>query len=117
MSVPIIGKEQDLPGCICAPVFLQELMGQCDDDVKPSIKTFLELMGELAFFITRVSDPRLRMIGLRLGLFPMPQDQLQKAIEAEMERVKQLEALKAQKAKKAANQEVGDGNPNPVSES
>ena len=57
------------------------------------------------------------MIGLRLGLFPMPQDQLQKAIEAEMERVKQLEALKAQKAKKAANQEVGDGNPNPVSES
>ena len=54
MSVPIIGKEQDLPGCVCAPVFLQELMGQCDDDVKPSIKTFLELMGELAFFIARV---------------------------------------------------------------
>ena len=100
MSIPIIGKEQDLPGCICAPVFLQELMGQCDDDVKPSIKTFLELMGELAFFIARVSDPRLRIIGLRLGLFPMPQDQLQKALEVEMERVKQLEVQKAQKAAK-----------------
>lgn len=114
MSVPIIGKEQDLPGCICAPVFLRELMGQCDDDVKPSIKTFLELMGELAFFTAKVSDPRLRIIALRLGLFPMPQDQLQKALEAEMERVKQLDV---QKAKKAANQEVSDEKPNPVAES
>lgn len=113
MSVPIIGKEQDLPGCICAPVFLRELMGQCEDDVKPSIKTFLELMGELAFFTAKVSDPRLRIIALRLGLFPMPQDQLQKALEAEMERVKRLEALKSQKQ---TSQEAGNGQPNSVAQ-
>lgn len=79
-----------------------ELMAQSDDNVKPAIQTFLEILGELAVFASRVSDPRLRLLALRLGLFPMSKDDLKKALEAEMSRVKEMEEKR--KAK-----EQGDG--------
>ena len=102
-----LSKEQDLPGCVEAPVFLMEMMRAVPQDAKKPLQTMLELLGELAFFVSRVNNPTLRLIALRLGLFPMTKAELKKALEAEAARVKEMEDKK--KAK-----EQGDGQSNPV---
>lgn len=111
MSVPIIGKEQDLPGCVEAPVFLKELMA-ANKELQQPVQTMLEILFELAMFTSKVRNPTLRILALRLGLFPMPKEELKKALETEVaRRAKILEEMKA------ARQEAGDGKPNPVANS
>lgn len=110
MAVIDLSKDADLPGCVEAPVFLKELMA-ANKELQQPVQTMLEILFELAMFTSKVSNPTLRILALRLGLFPMPKEELKKALETEVARAKQLEA------KKTANQEVGDGKPNSVAES
>lgn len=110
MAVVDLSEDADLPGCVEAPVFLKELMA-ANKDLQQPVKTMLEILFELAMFTSKVSNPALRILALRLGLFPMPKTALKRALETEVARAKQLEA------KKAANREVGDGRPNPVANS
>lgn len=84
-----ISKEQDLPGCVEAPVFLKELL-LANKELQRPVQTMLEILFELAAFISKVSNPTLRILALRLGLFPMSQDELKKALATEMERSKKL---------------------------
>lgn len=109
MAVIDLSKDADLPGCVEAPVFLKELMA-ANKELQQPVQTMLEILFELAMFTSKVSNPTLRILALRLGLFPMPKEELKKALETEVARAKQLEA------KKTANQEVGDGKPNSVAE-
>jgi hypothetical protein len=111
MAIIDLSKDVDLPGCVEAPVFLRELMA-ANKELQQPVQTMLEILFELAMFTSKVSNPTLRILALRLGLFPMPKEELKKALETEMtRRAKQLEA------KRVAKQEVSDGQPNPVANS
>ena len=111
MAVIDLSKDADLPGCVEAPVFLKELMA-ANKELQQPVQTMLEILFELAMFTSKVSNPTLRILALRLGLFPMPKEELKKALETEMaRRAEQLEA------KRAAKQEVGDGQSNLVANS
>lgn len=101
-------KEQDLEGCVCAPVLLQEIIRASSEDIKKPVMTMLNILGELAFFVLRTNNPTLRMLALRLGLFPMSQKALKEALENEMERAKQIAE------KKKTMQGQGDGQSNSV---
>lgn len=91
MCVPIIGKEEDVAGCIMAPVLLQEIVRSCSEGetLKKPVTTMLHILAELAQYVSdRQRDPQVTIIALRLGLFPMPQDQLKKALDFEFARLK-----------------------------
>lgn len=107
-----LSKEQDLPGCVEAPVFLMEMMRAVPNDAKKPLKTMLEILGELAFFVSKTNNPALRILALRLGLFPMSQEELKKAIQNEIGREKELrakrEAMEAAKVK-APEEPTDDG--------
>ena len=105
-----LSEDADLPGCIDAPCFLRELM-LANKELQQPCTTILQILFELARFTSKVSSPTLRILALRLGLFPMPKTALKRALETEVARAKQLEA------KKAANQETGDGKSNSVANS
>lgn len=91
MSIPIIGKEEDVVGCVSAPVLLQEIVRSCSEGepLKKPVMTMLQILAELAQYVSeRKRDPQVTIIALRLGLFPMPQDQLKKALDFEFARLK-----------------------------
>ena len=91
MGVPIIGKEEDVAGCVMAPVLLQEIVRSCSEGepLKKPVTTMLQILAELAQYVSESQrDPQVTIIALRLGLFPMPQDQLKKALDYEFARLK-----------------------------
>ena len=91
MSIPTIGKEEDLEGCVAAPVLLQEIVRSCSEGepLKKPVTTMLQILAELAQYVSESQrDPQVTIIALRLGLFPMPQDQIKKAIDFEFARLK-----------------------------
>ena len=109
MAIPIIGKEEDLEGCVAAPVLLQEIVRSCSDSepLKKPVTTMLQILAELAQYVSeRQRDPQVTIIALRLGLFPMPQDQLKKALDFEFARLKaEKDADEAMKKMAAEHQE------------
>lgn len=91
MGIPIIGKEEDVAGCVMAPVLLQEIMRSCSEGepLKKPVTTMLQILAELAQYVSeRQRDPQVTIIALRLGLFPMPQDKLKEALDFEFARLK-----------------------------
>ena len=91
MGIPIIGKEEDVAGCVMAPVLLQEIMRSCSEGepLKKPVTTMLHILAELAQYVSeRQRDPQVTIIALRLGLFPMPQDKLKEALDFEFARLK-----------------------------
>ena len=99
MSVPIIGKEEDVAGCVMAPVLLQEIVRSCSEGepLKKPVTTMLQILAELAQYVSEGQrDPQVTIIALRLGLFPMPQDQLKKAIDYEFARLKEFQNVDPQ---------------------
>lgn len=104
MAIVDLSKEQDLPGCVNAPVFLQEVIRCSSEDVAKPASTILMIFAEMAQFAARKDNPELNLLMLRLGLFKMPPDQLKTALEAEMERAKKFHIPHAQ-AKAAAHAE------------
>lgn len=106
-----LSKEQDLPGCVSAPLFLSELMRCLSEDVKKPAADMLQIFAEMAQYAAKKDDPRLNVLCLRLGLFKMPPDKLKEALESEMERIRHPQnkdqeerelRIAAQKAKAAA---------------
>lgn len=87
-SIVDLSKEQDLPGCVSAPLFLSELMRCLSEDVKKPAADMLQIFAEMAQYAAKKDDPRLNVLCLRLGLFKMPPDKLKEALEAEMERIR-----------------------------
>jgi hypothetical protein len=83
-----LSKEQDLPGCVSAPLFLSELMRCLSEDVKKPAADMLQIFAEMAQYAAKKDDPRLNVLCLRLGLFKMPPDKLKEALEAEIERIR-----------------------------
>lgn len=96
MAIPIIGKEEDIEGCVTAPVLLQEIIRGCSEKepLKKPVMTMLHILAELAQYASEKQDPVLNIIALRLGLFPMPNDQLKKALDYELKRTNALVAQK-----------------------
>lgn len=93
MAIPIIGQEEDIDGCVSAPVLLQEILRACSEaePLKKPVATMLQILAELAQYVSeRQRDPQVTIIALRLGIFPMPQDQLKNAIDYEFGRLKAL---------------------------
>jgi hypothetical protein len=85
MSIPIIGKEEDVDGCVSAPVLLQEILRSCSEaePLKRPVSTMLHILAELAQYASEKKDPVLNSIALRLGLFPMPPSALKIALNRE----------------------------------
>lgn len=90
MSIPIIGKEEDLEGCVAAPVLLQEIVRSCSEQeaLKKPVMAMLRIFAEMAQYAAHRDDPGLNFFALRLGLFPMPQEELKKALDHELQRLK-----------------------------
>lgn len=109
MAIPIIGKEEDVAGCVMAPVLLQEIVRSCSEGepLKKPVTTMLQILAELAQYVSESQrDPQVTIIALRLGLFPMPQDQLKKALDFEFARLKaEKDADEAMKKMAAEHQE------------
>jgi hypothetical protein len=101
MAVIDLSKDADLPGCVEAPVLLKELIQAVSPASRQPLMTMLEILGELAFFTAKTSHPTLRILALRLGLFPMSYADLKNALEAEIKREKELD----EKRKKKVEQE------------
>ena len=106
MDVPIVGKEEDLEGCVAAPVLLQEILRSCSEQepLKKPVMTMLQILAELAHHTSQKQDPALNIIALRLGLFPMPNDQLKKALDLEFKRLRVMQA-----DAESASKETSDG--------
>ena len=109
MGVPIIGKEEDMAGCVMAPVLLREIVRSCSEQealVKP-VTTMLQILAELAQYVSeKQRDPQVTIIALRLGLFPMPQEKLKKALDFEFSRLKaEKDADEAMKKMAAEHQD------------
>ena len=104
-----LSQEQDLPGCVNTPVLLHEVARCISEDIKKPVMMVMHILAELAHYAVDKDDPILNVIALRLGLFPMPQDKLKKALESEMEKVKEIQHQQSQKS-----QEVGNGPENTV---
>jgi len=83
-----IRNDQDLPGCVCAPILLMEMARACSVDIRQPIQTLLEILAELAQHAVNKDDPALNVIALRMGLFKIPPDKLKSSLEREMARVK-----------------------------
>ena len=98
-----LSKEQDLPGCVSAPLFLSELMRCLSEDVKKPATDMLQIFAEMAQYAAKKDDPRLNVLCLRLGLFKMPPDKLKEALEAEMERIRHPQKKDIVDAKPARN--------------
>lgn len=90
MSIPIIGKEEDLEGCVAAPVLLQEIVRSCSEQeaIKKPVMTMLRIFAEMAQYAAHRNDPGMNFFALRLGLFPMSQEDLKKALDYELQRLK-----------------------------
>lgn len=87
-SIVDISKEQDVEGCVSAPLFMSELMRCLSEDVKKPAATMLQIFAEMAQYAAKKDDPALNVLCLRLGLFKMPPDKLKGALGAEMERIR-----------------------------
>lgn len=111
MSIPIIGKEEDVAGCVSAPVLLQEIMRSCSEaePLKRPVSTMLQILAELAQYASERKDPVLNIIALRLGLFPMPQENLRKALDYEFEKLKALQDASMPKMPKASSEGDAEG--------
>ena len=111
MGVPIIGKEEDVAGCVMAPVLLQEIMRSCSEGepLKKPVTTMLQILAELAQYASERKDPVLNIIALRLGLFPIPQENLRKALDYEFEKLKALHDESVPKVPKASSEGDADG--------
>lgn len=96
MAIPIIGKEEDVEGCVAAPVLLQEIIRGCSEKepLKKPVMTMLQIFASLAQYAVKKNDPELNIIALRLGLFPMPKDELEKTLDYELKRANALVAQK-----------------------
>ena len=109
MGIPIIGKEEDTAGCVMAPVLLQEIVRSCSEGepLKKPVTTMLQILAELAQYVSeKQRDPQVTIIALRLGLFPMPQEKLKKALDFEFARLKaEKDADEAMKKMAAEHQE------------
>lgn len=92
MAIPIIGKEEDLEGCVAAPVLLQEIVRSCSEQeaLKKPVMTMLQIFAEMAQYAAQRNDPGMNFFALRLGLFPMPNEDLKKALDHELQRLKTL---------------------------
>ena len=80
-----------MAGCVMAPVLLQEIVRSCSEGepLKKPVTTMLQILADLAQYVSESKrDPQVTIIALRLGLFPMPQDQLKKALDFEFARLK-----------------------------
>lgn len=99
-----LNQEQDLPGCVNTPVLLHEVARCLSEDIKQPVMTVMHILAELAHYAADKDDPILNVIALRLGLFPMPQDKLKKALASEMEKVNQVQNQNSKE-----NQEKSDG--------
>lgn len=90
MSIPIIGEEEDLEGCVAAPVLLQEIVRSCSEHeaLKKPVMTMLRILAEMAQYAAQRNDHGMNFFALRLGLFPMPQEDLKKAIGYELQKLK-----------------------------
>ena len=97
MEIPIIGAEQDLPGCIKAPVLLQEVIRACSEgnNLKQPVMTFLAILAEFAQTAVTLDSHAMKLFALRLGLFNMSNEDLKKALSFEAKKLK--EELAAQK--------------------
>ena len=87
-SVVDLSKEQDLEGCVSAPLFMSELMRCLSEDVKKPAATILQIFAEMAQHAAKKDDPELNVLCLRLGLFKVPPDKLSAALEGEVERIR-----------------------------
>ena len=109
MGIPIIGKEEDTAGCVMAPVLLQEIVRSCSEGepLKKPVTTMLQILAELAQYVSeKQRDPQVTIIALRLGLFPMPQETLKKALDFEVARLEaETDADEAMKKMAAEHQE------------
>jgi len=49
MSIPIIGKEEDVVGCVSAPVLLQEIVRSCSEQeaLKKPVMAMLRIFAEM----------------------------------------------------------------------
>lgn len=92
MDIPIIGKEEDMEGCVAVPVLLQEILRSCTEKepLRKPITTMLQILAEMAQLALSRQDPQLTILALRLGLFPMPNDKLKKALEYEATKMKAI---------------------------
>lgn len=109
MGTVIIGSEQDLPGCIKAPVLLQEVIRACSEgnNLKEPVMRFLSTLAEFAQTAVTLDSHAMKLFALRLGLFNMNNDDLKKALSFEAKKVK--EELDAQKlAQPAVNPKKDD---------
>jgi hypothetical protein len=106
MSIPIIGKEEDVEGCVSAPVLLQEVLRSCSESepLKKPIVTMLQIFAEFAQYASERNEPELNIIALRLGLFPMPQDKLRKALDCEYKTLKALYDASVPKVQKVPSE-------------
>ena len=106
MEPVIIGKEQDLPGCVNAPVLLQEIARAClEGDREPIMRT-ITILAEFAQTAVDLDHPAMKLFALRLGLFKMPSsDELKKAIMRETKAVAELlwEKVNGGQPKEAGN--------------
>lgn len=90
MAIPIIGKEEDLEGCVAAPVLLQEIVRSSSEQeaLKKPVMAMLRIFAEMAQYAAHRDDPGMNFFALRLGLFPMPKDELKKSLDYELQRLK-----------------------------
>ena len=90
MGIPIIGKEEDVDGCVMAPVLLQEIVRSCSEQeaIKKPVMAMLRIFAEMAQYAAHRDDPGMNFFALRLGLFPMHQNELKKALDYELQRIK-----------------------------
>lgn len=116
MAIPIIGKEEDLEGCVAAPVLLQEIVRSCSEQeaLKKPVMTMLQILAELAQYASEKKDPALNIIALRLGLYPMPQYALKIALDQEFKLLKALQDASVPKVPKVQSEgdDKGQGESN-----
>ena len=101
MGIPIIGKEEDIDGCVMAPVLLQEIVRSCSEQeaIKKPVMAMLRIFAEMAQYAAHRDDPGMNFFALRLGLFPMPKDELKKALDYELQRLKAFQNVDPQVTK------------------
>ncbi len=105
----IIGAEQDLPGCVNAPVLLQEVVRACSegDRLKQPVLTLLSILAEYSQTAVELDDHAMRLFALRMGLFRMNNDDLKKSLDYEAKKVK---AMIAEIDQEKPTEEQGAGN-------
>lgn len=104
MEIPIIGAEPDLPGCVKAPILLQEVIRACSEGEKlvEPVTTMMAIFAEMAQAAAQTDDPFLRLFALRFGLFKLSNAELGDALNLETRRSRALsEKIEARRKERA----------------